>query len=161
MFLLDLRMISVWTVLLCTVCVVAVQVLVLLFLALLPLFLALSTISLLYLHRLLCPLLFLLPILILICKDLLRPIRNDAKDVVFGGTIELVDHVLGGGSEGAARATAAVEPVGRGSRVAKKEQVEETPSEGEEKHHGGIVNFGYDCIQVCVMDQLHDIDDRS
>ena len=62
--------------------------------------------------------------------DLLGSIRVDAKDEVLGGAVRLVDPVLDGGF---ARAAAAVEPVGRGSCVAKEKEAEKRPSGQEEE----------------------------
>ena len=104
------------------------EVLVFLLLVLLPTLVALITFSLLHLQRLLCS--SLLHLLIHFYTDLLRPICVDAKDKVLGWAVRLVDPVLDGGF---ARAAAAVEPVGRGSRVAKEEQAEKRPSERDEE----------------------------
>ena len=65
--------------------------------------------------------------------DLLGSIRVDAKDEVLGGAVRLVDPVLDGGFARAARAAAAVEPVGRGSCVAKEKEAEKRPSGQEEE----------------------------
>ena len=73
---------------------------------------------------------------------------------MLGGAVGLVDPVLDGSF---ARAAAAVEPVGRGSRVVREEQAEKRPSEREEEEGDTYRSF----FLVCVMEQGENIDDRG
>ena len=77
---------------------------------------------------------------------------------MLGGAVRLVDPILDGGFARAERAAAAVEPVCRGSRVAKKEQAEKRSSERDEEDDDA------DChvfVWVCLLEHGQNIDDRG
>ena len=79
---------------------------------------------------------------------------------MLGGAVGLVDPVLDGGFARAARAAAAVEPVGRGSRVVKEEEAGKRPREREEEGddaYGSCHGF----VLMCVMEHGQNIDDRG
>ena len=76
---------------------------------------------------------------------------------MLGGAVWLVDPVFDGGFARAARAAAAVEPVGRGSSVAKEKQAEKRPSEREEEFVDAMIVV----VLLYVMEHGQNKDDRG